>query len=154
MTNDTTDSGQARRKPWAWLLLAMAIVVWMIQPVTTGVGDMTRLEIAHVYLHLALIEQPHGFSPLDSACLQAYLNEALEGMTRLALLPSYGVALGRISSYVLIDKDAPTFEEVLRAVRDAYQKQIAEMFPGGVTSSQGDRCHLPKPSAWTQIILP
>jgi hypothetical protein len=126
----------------------------MIQPVSTGAGEMTRFEVAHVYLHLALIEQPQGFAPLDGECRQVYLNEALEGMTRIALLPSYGVALGRISMYVLTDKDAPEFEEVFRTVRDAYQNQIAEMFPGGTTPPHGDRCHLPKPSAWTQNMIP
>jgi hypothetical protein len=134
--------------------LAFVIVVWMIQPVSTGVGDMSRLEVAHVYLHLAVIEQPKEFAPLSDECRQVYLNEALEGLTRLALLPSYGIALGRISTHVLIYKDAPTFEEVLSAVREAYQKQIAEMFPGETTPPHGDRCHLPKPSTWTQNILP
>jgi hypothetical protein len=115
---------------------------------------MTRFEVAHVYLHLALIEQPQEFAPLSGECRQVYLNKVLEGMARLALLPSYGIALGRISTHVLINKDAPTFEEALSAVRYAYQKQITEMFPGGVTSPHGDRCHLPKPSTWTQNILP
>ena len=126
----------------------------MVQPITTGAGDMSRLEVAHVYLHLAVIEQPQEFAPLSSVCRQVYLNEALEGLTRLALLPSYGVAIGRITAYVLVDKDAPTLEEVLQAVRDAYHTQIAEMFPGETTPPHGDRCHLPKPSAWTQNILP
>jgi hypothetical protein len=126
----------------------------MAQPITTGNGDMSRLEVAHVYLHLAAIEQPQEFAPLSGECRQVYLNEALESLTRLALLPSYGVALGRISAYVLVDKDAPTFEEVLHAVRDAYQNQIAEMFPGKTTPPHGDRCHLPKPSTWTENILP
>ena len=115
---------------------------------------MSRLEVAHVYLHLAVIEQPQEFAPLRGECRQVYLNEALEGLTRLALLPSYGVTVGRITAYVLVDKDAPTFEEVLSNVRDAYQKQIAEMFSGGASPPLGDRCHLPKTSAWMKNMLP
>jgi hypothetical protein len=126
----------------------------MVQPIATGAGEMTRFEVAQVYLCLALVEQPQEFAPLSGKCGQVYLGEALEGLTRLALLPSYGVALGRISMYVLTDQDAPEFEEVFRTLRDAYQMQIAEMFPGKSTPPQGDRCHLPKPSEWTQSILP
>jgi hypothetical protein len=160
---ETPENGPSRKRGCFWLflvILVVAIVLWLIQPVETGVGEMSRFETARIYLHLALVEKPEGFDPLNGTCIKAYGNNIYKSVVGYVLLPSYGVALlntwleGQVSGIKNQSDDVPTLSEAWDLLEPTYEKQLEEMVPGEPVPLRGDMCHLPKVSTWTQHLLP
>jgi len=151
-----------RRSGCGKILLALAaivLVVWLIQPVETGVGEMRRVKVARVFLHLAFVEKPSGFDPLSEACLKVYGNHVYEGAVRAALLPSYGLALINGWLIVLVDggdgnKNKLSLAEVWDMIDDVYHDQVRELVSSDPVPPGGDTCHLPKALTWTDVLLP
>jgi len=142
------------------VILVIVVILWFIQPVQTGVGEMSRFRVTRINLHLALVEKPGGFDPLNGDCAKAYGNEVYRNLVGFALLPSYAVATintwleAQIKSIKDRGYDAPTIDEVWDLLMPAYEDQLWEMVPVEPVPINGDMCHLPRPSTWTQDLIP
>jgi hypothetical protein len=142
------------------VILVIVVILWFIQPVQTGVGEMSRFRATRIYLHLALVVKPAGFDPLNGACAKAYGNGIYKSLVGFVLLPSYGVAtintwLGaQIRSIKDRGYDAPSIGEVWDLLEPVYEDQLREMVPVEPVPINGDMCHLPRASTWTQDLMP
>jgi hypothetical protein len=142
------------------VILVIVVILWFIQPVQTGVGEMSRFRVTRINLHLALVVKPAGFDPLNGACAKAYGNEIYEKLVGFALMPTvyWNTVYYWIDMKVLSDgtanPDPPDIRKIYDGIMTGHKAQMEEWFPGGEVPERGDRCHLPNVSTWTLDMLP
>ena len=112
------------------LVAVLAIGLWLVRPVQTGAGDMSRFQAGQVYLGLALDQ--------SGMCKQAYI-------------------LGIGSSLVLAPANAVEDAARNEITWAGFPRRVWELFRGyldGIFHNPPPyECGLPRPADWTSDLL-